>query len=76
MNTKRINTLFAAVIASSPAMLAVAKTPTASQTVVPTNILMGSRADVPYRSDSPITLSDNRLAVSYTHLTLPTTPYV
>lgn len=64
MNTKRINTLFAAVIASSPAMLAVAKTPTASQTVAPTNILMGSRADVPYRSNSPITLSDNRLAFS------------
>ena len=64
MNTKRINTLFAAVIASSPAMLAVAKTPTASQTVAPTNILMGSRADVPYRSDTPITLSDNRLAFS------------
>ena len=64
MNNKRINTLFAAVIASSPAMLAVAKTPTASETVAPTNILMGSRADVPFRSDTPVTLSDNRLAFS------------
>ena len=64
MNTKRINTLFAVVIASSPAMLAVAKTPTASETTTHTNVLMGSRADVPHRSDTPITLSDNRLSFS------------
>ncbi|MBG83120.1 MAG: hypothetical protein CMJ40_01075 [Phycisphaerae bacterium] len=64
MNTRKLTTFCAVVVATSPAMLAMGKTPTASESKPLTNILMGSRADVPYRSDSPVTLSDNRLAFS------------
>ena len=64
MPTQKLTTCIATILATTPGMLVAGKAPITSETPAHQNILMGSRADVPYRSDSPVVLPENRLAFS------------
>ncbi|MBG80994.1 MAG: hypothetical protein CMJ39_09830 [Phycisphaerae bacterium] len=63
MYPRPLTGLAAAVIATTPSLLAVAGNPS-TQSQTPDNILIGSEADVPFRTDRPMVASENRLAFS------------
>ncbi|MCH2133330.1 MAG: DUF6345 domain-containing protein [Phycisphaerales bacterium] len=63
MTPKTLAAFAAAVVATTPAMLAIAASPT-TQSNNPTNIIIGSDADVPFRTDTPVTLGENLLSFS------------